>query len=198
MHYPNQIGSLFLSHGYRALLGMENISFVHNTAVITSRFAGDLTKWSFPESKRSVQNNLFIYCQGYPESSSPAPIDGCVELNSNLHWAPGHEQEHDWLNRATECPPSHQNAHQWGGSLWETNSIVGDPLFRCFELHSEELADFRLHRDSPARNCATPLAETMQLIPGVTGPHLGALQTDEPLCVGIDGRITAGDPGSRP
>ncbi len=193
MQYPNQIGCLFLSHGHRDLLGMENIAFYHNTAILPSRFAGHWMRSTFPGSVRSIFNNLFVYCQGYPEVPTE-PAQGRVEMNGNLHWAPGDLPAAGWLEAFSSSGASQENAEKWGGAPWETEAIVADPCFLSFELASEGEADLRLAPESPARSRAVALPEGLPAPTNATGPHLGALQNSEPLRVGIEARVCTGAP----
>ncbi|HWL51881.1 MAG TPA: hypothetical protein VNQ90_05575 [Chthoniobacteraceae bacterium] len=193
MQFPNRIGSFFLIHGLTGLLGMENLGFYHNTVLITSHYAGSTLSWLFPETTRSVYNNIFVYYRGWPELEKIPATKGPIRLDGNLHWSPVANGETSWLDAVRASPQAAAHAACWNGETWDRHSLEGNP---CFYRFSRDTSDFdgRLQEGSPARGLAVDFPQRALLHGGAAGPHAGAYQNDEPLRVGIDGRVEAGFP----
>ncbi len=194
MQFPNQIGSFFLIHGLNDLQGMENIGFYHNTVLITSHYAGNTTSWLFPETVRSLYNNIFVYYRGWPQTDKLRPALGPVHLDGNLHWSPLPKEEDSWLQTIRSSPQAVTETLLWKGDAWDRHSREGDPCFYRFDPLSPDGFDGRLQRESLAIDLAVDFPQRHLLRNGVAGPHAGAFQDDQPLMVGIDARVCAGAP----
>lgn len=192
MRLPNQIGSFFLIHGRHELIGMENMGFYHNTAIINTHYAGNTLPWSFESTQRSLYNNIFVYYNGYPETPAKTKMNGRVNLDGNLYWAPQGAADTGWLSRMQNSKGSRENKEIWQGALWEKNSKVGDPAFKQFDAHSQTGNDYRLTRASAAIGMAVDFPQKGKLRGNVAGANAGAFQSGEPLMVGINARKPAG------
>lgn len=190
-------GAFFLAHGRGKPQGMENIGFYHNTLILSGRqWAGSAHARTHPESVREVFNNLFVYVEELPTLRYLNNVqDGRINMNGNLHWAPGHSPENPeaWMEEIRTSVASQGNVTDWGGEIWEKNSRYGDPKFRQWDIGKLSGSDYRLANDSPAKTLAVDFEAKATLRDGVAGPAAGALQGDEQLKVGINRRVTAGD-----
>lgn len=213
MQYPNPIRCvLLLAHGRTELLGMENVGFYHNTAIISDRaFAGNITNYSFPASRREVYNNVFVYYNGLPsaedfpllnrqndasQAGDFANLNGRVDMEGNLHWSPwvGEREGKAWLEQICQSPIARQNVEEWQGNHWERVSRYADPRFRKWELLERTESDFCLGEESPARGAAVDFPDREQLSGLEQALHVGAFQGEGPLLVGICRRIRMGRP----
>lgn len=190
-------GAFFLAHGRGNPAGMENIGFFYNTLILSGiQFAGSAYARAHPDSQREVVNNLFVYVNALPNLDSlQNPLNGRVEMDGNLHWAPGHPPESpaSWMNSIRDSVASRENVIRWKGHLWEQHAVYGNPEFRAWNAQNRTGNDYRLAPTSPARSLAVDFPKKAMLRDGVVGPAAGALQGDEQLKVGINRRVTAGD-----
>ncbi len=188
--------ALFTVHGRGKPHGMENIGFYHNTCVFDRGVLAGIT-WNrtHPDTVREVFNNLFVYLEKLPSVELNQPLDGLVNMDGNLHWAPGNNpaSPDEWIASIRDSVASRENVSRWGGALWELHSRYGDPKFRKWSVEKLTGNDYRLESDSPAKTLAVDFPKKAMLRGGVAGPAAGALQGDEQLKVGINRRVTTGD-----
>jgi len=186
----------FTCHG-RELLGIENIGFYHNTAIVPGRpysFAGSTWNWLTATTLRSTVNNIFIYHLEDPQPSSRAP-KGPVLIDGNLHWShvTREEKAATWLEAFRDSPASLGNVELFKGAPWDVHGKYGDPRFTKIGEGKDAQTDFLLTKESPAIGMAVEFPDKKNLRGDVGGPDTGALQHGAPpLKVGINGRVTAG------
>ncbi|MFV0338008.1 MAG: hypothetical protein ACK5LK_07175 [Chthoniobacterales bacterium] len=190
-------GNGFIAHGRGKPAGMENIHFYHNTFLLLgSSFAGSTFARVHPDSTREVMNNIFVYIDKLPTPNFSKPLDGLVNLDGNLHWAPGHASTspEEWLDAIRNSTTSKANVSDWGGQLWAVHSLYADPDFLKWNPELSKASDFGISPTSPAAKAAITLPANPPLRDNVAGSAIGALQPGQSLRVGINGRILAGSP----
>lgn len=193
-------GQVFLAHGRGEPRGMESIGFYHNTFITRhDRFGAGTTGRLHPESVREVLNNIFVHVEGLQTGASwkliQANPSGRVDVDGNLHWGlRGSDGQAQWIEALRDTEISRKNQEQWGGNAWEVHGGYADPLFVEWNEERHLGGDYRLQPQSPARDLAVQDYPSLQKIEPYQGggAHAGALQGNEPLRVGINGRVIAG------
>ncbi|HRJ73907.1 MAG TPA: hypothetical protein PLS03_16910, partial [Terrimicrobiaceae bacterium] len=143
----------FTCHG-REMLGIENIGFYHNTAIVPGRhysFAGSTWNWLTPTTLRTTVNNIFIYHLEDPLPSSRLP-KGPVLIDGNLHWSHVTKDAMgpEWLEPFRNSPASLGNAELFKGPPWEVHGKYGDPRFAPLRGGPPGQTAFVPEPDSPA------------------------------------------------
>lgn len=192
MRLPNQIGPFFLAHGYNTPIGFENIGFYHNTAIITSHFVGNTFQNTVPVTERSLYNNIFVYYNGLPETPHKFLVNGCINMDGNLHWSPKKIDDPAWLKNVQTSGLSKNNVEYWRGIPWETHSLLADPKFIEFDENSPDGNDYRLQPSSPAISAAVDFPQRKKLRGNVDWKNMGAFQDQAPMPLGINARVIAG------
>ncbi len=202
-------GSLpFLVHGAAHILHMERLYFYHNTFLYPannpkSAFAGATALMREENTPRRVFNNIFVFygLDGkYPNPSLGREAEKAdVHLDGNLHWSltAGREPPIHWLKPLREHKISEQNKAAYPPGL-AANCFAADPKFIKVVHDPDAVNDYRLRKDSPAigRGVVLPRQWPDPFRPRTGRPDIGALPAGaEPLKVGRNGRITAGQPG---
>lgn len=186
----------FIVHGRGKPRGMENIGFYHNTCVFHRALLAGVT-WSrtHPDTVREVFNNIFVYMEELPSVELSQPQDGLVNMDGNLHWAPGHDpaSPEEWIASIRDSVASRENVTRWNGQLWAAHSRYGNPKFRDWKPERLSGNDYRLGPGSAAQGIAVDFPNRAKLKGNAIGPAAGALQGDEQLKVGINRRVTAGE-----
>lgn len=189
--------AVFVLHGRGKPAGMENIGFYYNTFLFAGvQFAGATYAKPAPESTREIFNNIFVYFNELPTNFPTAPLDGRVDMDGNLHWAPRHdpEQPEAWMDKIRNSEAATANVEKWGGLPWEKHSRYDNPRFRDWSPDRLTGNDYRLDQEGIAAKMAVDFPFRAKLKDaGVAGPAVGALQAGDVFRVGIDRRITAGN-----
>lgn len=191
-------GNCFFMHGADAAKGIESYFVYHNTIVgrlfHRSFYAHGFLSHTKPGSTRRVFNNLFIYLSRYEPPYLSKSLDGMdLHTDNNLHWS---------VVSLQDLPPRYletwrQNAYsdaraESNGGRWEAASFVADPILEALDSAPGATNDYRPKAGSPAIGAARELAGDW---PGRRSRTVGALDPGaQPLRVGVDGRITAGEP----
>ncbi len=193
-------GALFAAHGRGVVQGIDNILFCHNTFIVSgNQFAGGTVGRTHPDSVRNVMNNIFVYEQKLPGIPKKETLVGQANLDGNLHWvaAPDAMIPADWIREIQESPASRWNVEKWKGKPWAAHSLYDNPEFQSWAPSRLDQNDYRLKDSSPALNLGVAFPEQDQLLGPARGRTVGALGTKDPLKVGINRRVLAGDhPGS--
>lgn len=193
-------GMIFLVHGRGVPRGMESIGFYHNTFITRhDRYAGGTVGRLHPDSVREVLNNIFVHVEGLQTGASwkivEASPSGRVDVDGNLHWSlKDSDGRAEWIEALPGKKISLENQEKWNGRAWEVHGRYADPLFVEWNADRDLGGDYRLQPQSPARNMAVQDYSGLQEIARYQGggTHTGAIQGDQPLRVGINGRIIAG------
>lgn len=198
--------STFLVHNPDHIIHMENINFYHNTTIspvghVFGAYTSGMSFASHPDSQRRVFNNLCVYFGGakqYPVAWGYKRAAGNIVLDANLHWHadPNAKPPANYFDTSRNHPLSEANK-QYYPDGWDAHSLVGDPKFVSFSRNRHEALDLRLQADSPAVKAGIVLpAEWLDPLrpKDDAKPDIGAIPLgSEPLQVGIDGRVKAGD-----
>lgn len=175
-------GHGFLAHGGN-LLGIETISFYHNTFLtenLSASYAARTWVATHPKANRRIFNNLFVYLNSYPEPAYPEEND--LSMDGNLHWCPaaGAKPVEGFLDKVRSAKGS-KRMEAKGAGVWEANALVADPGFLAFDAVPAALNDYRLKADSPAiaRGVVLPpdLPDPLRPATGAK-PDIGALPKD--------------------
>ncbi|MFW6038896.1 MAG: hypothetical protein ACOC9P_00285 [bacterium] len=180
-------------HGQKQADSVESLYFAHNTAVLhvdmRYDFAASWPNSQMAEAQRRVFNNLFIYLGDYPQPYVSRSLEGLdFEMDGNLHWSPDEKASSEYLKDYRE--------HEFSGDRWEKHALIADPKLRAFGTSLEAVNDYRPTPDSPAVGAAVDLTDdASDVLRENRSETIGAFEPgDEPLRVGVDGRITAGEP----
>lgn len=196
----------WLVHNPDHIIHMESMYFYHNTTItpmghIFGSYTAGMPFGFHPDAERRVFNNLCVYFGGgkqYPTPFGYKRDKGNIALDANLHWHtdPNVKPKANYFATSQNHPLSEANKSHYPDG-WDTHSIVGDPKFVSFSDDRTKNVDLRLQPDSPAAKAGIMLpGEWDDPLRPTSGdkPDIGAIPIGgEPLKVGIDGRITAGD-----
>lgn len=217
---PNVVSGNFLNSHGREVTGMESIYVYHNTAILPvysySTFAGSATMRLWPESRREVFNNVFVYL-GDPKRFQKLPsFDVGVQtfaMDGNIHWSPFQQalKTEDFLATIRAHPESLKRVAE-GKAGFEQNSRVVEPGFVAFSDQDDADVDFAIRPEGAAAGGAVPIktevvsqtkaagnwasavpAKELQLPDFNFGKTVGAITVGrEPFRVGIEGKIRPG------
>jgi len=189
---------IYLMHG-RGMLGVESLYFYQNTLLCGAypgAFAHRTLYSTSASTSRRVFNNLFVYLNQYQNLRPPIPTRD-IQCDGNLHWcsAAGVEPPAGFLEKVRTCEASEANKTNYPAG-WAANSFVADPGFMTFDAGPDAANDYRLGKDSLAVGKGIMLPDVYEdpLRPADgKAPDIGAVPIGgEPLTVGVNRRITAG------
>ncbi len=201
-------GSLpFLVHGAANLLHMERLYFYQNTFLYPansprSAFAGATHLNREENTPRRVFNNIFVfYGLGgeYPKATIGKKAEEAdLQMDGNLHWSltASREPPPDWLKPLRDQKISGKRRSLYPPGL-SANCLAADPKFVRVSDDPQAVNDYRLRPDSPAvaKGVILPPEWPDPFGPKTGKPDIGALPAGaEPLRVGRNGRIIAGQP----
>lgn len=199
----------WLVHNPDHILHMEHIYFYHNTTLtpvghIYGAYTSGMPFAAAPDAERRVFNNLCAYTglsKQYPIAYGYKRDTGNVALDGNLHWhsnpAVKVPAAADYFKNSRTHPLSELNKSHYPDG-WDAHSVVGDPQFLSFSTDPSVTVDLRVKPGSPALKAGVPIPAEWPdpLRPAEDGarPDIGAYREgDEPLKVGVDGRVVAGE-----
>ncbi len=174
----------FLIHG-RDFLGIESLYFYQNTilspADLRSGFLHRLWTNTHQRTQRRVFNNIFVYLNGYPQTTRflTRPAHD-LETGNNLHWSA--------LQR--EKAPTRYLEEVQEKSAQEKGSLVAAPGFTRFDDAPGEMANYQLQSNSAARSAGRALPAEWEDPLRSSTPDLGAIPYNTaPPPFGRQGRI---------
>jgi hypothetical protein len=180
-------------HGQKWADSSESIYIAHNTVLIYPwsryHFAATMSGFQMENSARRIFNNMFIYLGDYPAYFISKSLEGMdFQMDGNLHWSTTEAAPEDYLKLFRES--------EYSQGKWEANSVVADPKLKAVDATIDAVHDYRPQPGSPAIGAATALSsDAPEAVAQSAGKTIGAYEAgDEPLRVGVDGRITAGEP----
>lgn len=191
-------GNCFFMHGSDHAAATESYIVYHNT-IVGHQYHRYFHAHGFlnhlkPGSVRRVFNNAFIYLNTYMSPYLSKTLEGMdLHTDHNLHWSvqEGAQPPAKYLDVFVTSGYAQALAESNGG-LWEEHSFVADPMFESLSASPDAVNDYRPKKGSPAIGAARSLPSEW---PGRHSQTIGAFDPgDAPLRVGVDGRITAGEP----
>lgn len=198
--------SAWFVHNGDHIIHMEHVYFYHNTTLTPvahslSSYTSGMPFGFHPDAERRVFNNLCAYTGGakqYPLAFGVKYEKANLAIDGNLLWHsdPSVPIPVDYFKTSRTHPLSEANKSRYPDG-WDAHSLLADPKFQSFSTNPGDKLDLRLKPDSPAIGAGVLLpADWPDPYRPMNSarPDIGALPSgSEPLRVGIDGRITAGD-----
>jgi hypothetical protein len=190
--------SLFTPHGIE-LLGMENLVFAHNTALlpgaVAAEYAGRTYLGLTARTQRTSVNSIYVYLEAQKGGPDARPPLGPSLIDGNLHWWPGADiaEGNLWLEKIRNSVKSEMNQTEFQGLPWDGRGKFGDPGFASFSPDPATPFAPAITERSPAVGLAVEFPGAANLRNFQAGNYAGAIGPEEEVFqVGIRGRIRAG------